>query len=144
MRKGQIVVRETSPRYTRIAGITATVGFVGVAGFQAALALGAPFGRAAWGGADANLPTALRVGSAFAMVFWLFAALVVARRAGLRDSPLSATFVKRATWVLFALSLVGAVMNLASRSALERAIWSPVTLVLAALTFLVARAGPRS
>jgi hypothetical protein len=40
--------------------------------------------------------------------------------------------------VLFGLSALGALMNLASKSRLERLIWSPVSAILAALTLLVA------
>ena len=46
--------------------------------FQAALALGAPFGQIAWGGSDAVLPTSLRWTSAGAAVYLLAAAAIMA------------------------------------------------------------------
>ena len=50
------------------------------------------------------------------------------------------TVARWGTWVLFGLSALGALMNLASRSRLERLIWSPVSAVLAALCLIVALA----
>ena len=55
---------------------------VGFALFQAALALGAPFGQIAWGGSSAVLPAALRWTSAGAAVYLLVAAAIMEVRAG--------------------------------------------------------------
>ena len=124
----------------RSAAAMAAIGFVLVAGFQAALALGAPWGRAAWGGAHERLPNALRVASAFAAAFWVVAALVVLARAGFDWSPIPFSVATWGAWVLFGMLLLGAVMNLASRSRLERLIQTPVAAVLAILCLLVALA----
>ena len=118
----------------------AVIGFMLVAGFQVALALGAPWGRAAWGGAHERLPSALRVASAFAAVLWAVAALVILARAGFDWSPIPFSAATWGTWVLFGLLLLGTVMNLASRSRLERLIQTPVAAVLAVLCVLVALA----
>ena len=50
--------------------------------FQAALALGAPFGQVAWGGSDPVLPASLRAASAGAAVYLGFATAVMLVRAG--------------------------------------------------------------
>jgi hypothetical protein len=50
--------------------------------FQAALALGAPFGQIAWGGSSAVLPASLRWTSAGAAVYLLVAAAIMEVRAG--------------------------------------------------------------
>jgi hypothetical protein len=50
--------------------------------FQAGLALGAPFGKIAWGGSSAVLPSSLRWTSAGAALYLLLAAAVMAVRAG--------------------------------------------------------------
>lgn len=122
------------------AAVTAAVGFVGVALFQVTLAAGAPFGQAAWGGTHpGQLPSGLRVGSALAVGVWVLAAAIVAGRAGIVATPFSPAFLQRATWVLVALTLVGAGMNVASSSPWERFMWAPITLALAGLCFLVAR-----
>jgi hypothetical protein len=119
--------------------IAAAVGFVGIALFQVALALGAPFGRAAWGGGQTRLPPHLRIASAVAALVWAVATVVVLGRAGIDVLSLSNDVLRWGAWVLVGLLAIGTLMNLASRSALERAIWTPVSLVLAVLTFLVAR-----
>lgn len=125
----------------RAAAVAATVGFVLVAFFQVALALGVPWGRAAWGGAHDRLPTGLRIGSGFAALFWILAALVVLARAGYEASPVPLGVARWATWVLFAFLVLGTLMNFASRSRLERLIQTPTAALLALLTLLVALAG---
>jgi hypothetical protein len=125
----------------RAAAVAATVGFVLVAFFQVALALGVPWGRAAWGGAHDRLPKGLRIASGFAAVFWIVAALVVLTRAGYEASPVPLGVARWATWLLFGLLVLGTLLNLASRSRLERLIQSPTAGALALLTLLVALAG---
>lgn len=88
----------------RSAAGVAAVGFVAVALFQTALALGAPWGRTAWGGAHERLPKGLRVASSFAVVFWLAAALVVLAHGGYDWSPIPVSVARWGTWVLFACS----------------------------------------
>jgi hypothetical protein len=55
---------------------------VAFAVFQAALALGAPFGQIAWGGSSAVLPASLRWTSLGAAVYLLVAAAIMEVRAG--------------------------------------------------------------
>jgi len=123
----------------RSAAIAATVGFLVIAIFQAALALGAPLGRGAWGGTRTHLPTGLRIASAVAVVFWLFAALIVLGRTGFEVSPLGDTVARWGTWILVGVLLVGALMNFASSSPWERFLWGPLALVSAVLCFVLAR-----
>ena len=126
----------------RAAAVAAAVGFFGIAAFQVALALGAPFGRAAWGGThEQQLPTGLRIASAIAVGVWAFAALVVLERVGFQVLPLSPGFVRWATWTLVGVSILAALMNFASPSGWERFIWGPVALILAGLCLVVARSG---
>jgi hypothetical protein len=124
----------------RLAGAVAAVGFVLVGSFQAALALGAPWGKAAWGGTHRRLPGGLRIASAVAVVLWLAAALVVLARAGYGWSPIPSGVASWGTWVLFGLLVVGTIMNLASRSRPERLIQTPIATGLAILCLLVALA----
>jgi hypothetical protein len=60
----------------------AAVFCVAFALFQAALALGAPFGQIAWGGSSAVLPASLRWTSAGAAAYLLVAAAIMEVRAG--------------------------------------------------------------
>ena len=62
--------------------VAAAVGFAGLAGFELALALGAPLGRAAMGGTHTYLPPGLQLASGALTVFWALAALLILRRAG--------------------------------------------------------------
>lgn len=117
------------------AAFAAAVGFALIAVFQLALALGAPLGRAAWGGRiSGRLPANLRVVSLAAVFIWSFAALVVLGRAGAGPLPSIAWPV----WVLFGLLLLGALMNVASSSPWERYFWAPYAFILAMLTLVVA------
>lgn len=122
----------------RSAAVMAAVGFVLVASFQVALVLGAPWGKAAWGGAHERLPNGLRIASSFAAVLWLGAALVVLARAGYDWSPIPFSVARWGTWILVGMLLLGTLMNLASRSRVERLIQTPIATILSILCLLVA------
>lgn len=123
----------------RTLAVISAVGCVAVAVFQAALAFGAPLGRAAWGGTRSHLPPGLRVASGIAVVFWSFAAAVVLARSGVGATFLPDVVARWGTWILVVVLAVGAVMNAASSSRWERYLWAPLALVLAVLCFFVAR-----
>jgi hypothetical protein len=122
----------------RTAAVAAAVGFLTIAAFQAALALGAPLGRAAWGGTHAQLPTGLRVASAVAFGVWSLAALIVLGRAGFHVAPLPTGLLRWGTWILVGVLTLGAILNFASPSNWERFIWGPIALILAGLCLLLA------
>jgi hypothetical protein len=127
----------------RKAAVAAAAGFLSIAAFEAALALGAPLGRAAWGGTYVHLPVGLRIASGFAVGVWALAALVILGRGGFHVSPLGPAFLRRGSWILVGVSVLAALMNLASPSDWERFVWGPVALILAVLCLVVAR-GQRS
>jgi hypothetical protein len=114
-------------------------GHLVLAVFQAAIALGAPVGRAAWGGRTAGvLPSNLRVASAVSVVVYLVAALIVLDRAGTPLIDLPDWLSSVGTWALVGLLAIGAVMNFASSSPFERFGWAPLATVMAVLTLLLA------
>jgi hypothetical protein len=125
----------------RAAAMAAASGFVLVACFQVGLALGAPWGRAAWGGAHDRLPATLRTASAVAAALWIAAALVILDVAGYDPIPLPFAVAGWVAWVLFGMLALGALMNLASRSRWERFLMSPFALVLSLLCLVVALEG---
>ncbi len=129
-----------SGRAARSAAKLAAVGFASVAVYQAALAAGAPWGHAAWGGENADLSTAQRRASAAAVVVYLAAALIVLCRAGViwREQS-NATVVRWGTWFFAAAMALGAIPNFASQSHWENFIFGPFALVLAMLCVVVAR-----
>jgi hypothetical protein len=121
------------------AAVAAAAGFTGLAAFELALALGAPLGRAAFGGAHTHLPAGLRIVSALAVAIWLLAALVVLRRGGYRAPLVSARVSRAGTWALTGLLSLGVLMNLASPSGWERYLQAPITAIMATLCLIVAR-----
>lgn len=108
---------------------------LGIAGFQVALAAGAPLGAISWGGQHQGvLPDQLRVASIGSGVVWAGfggALLVSASR------PSKGT--SRLLWAICALTAAGAVTNLASQSTVERMLWVPVPLAISAMAASAAR-----
>jgi hypothetical protein len=133
----------TRPTQTvRLAALAAVIGFAAIAGFELALAAGAPLGHAAWGGAHAQLSTAERIASGIAVVAWTSAALIVLGRAGLWSAGKRTLLFRRGTWFLVAASAVAALANFASHSRYENLIFGPLALLLTALCTIVARRSP--
>jgi hypothetical protein len=121
-----------------IAAVLAVVLVAIIAVFQLALALGAPLGKAAWGGRNEGvLPTRLRIVSGLAaIVVYPFIALYVLASADLLDLEWLPTGTT-GMWVLTGFFTLGTVANLASRSKIER-IWAPVSLATAVCCAIVA------
>ncbi len=120
--------------------LAAASGFVGVALFQVALALGAPLGAAAWGGAETVLSPERRASSGVAALILVLAALIVCGRAGMLGRTRGWMRVFRVgVWVLVAQMGLNTLANLASSSPWERYLMSVLTLALGALCVGVAR-----
>jgi hypothetical protein len=120
-----------------IAAIVLTVLLGLLAVFQVALAAGAPLGRFAWGGQHRVLPVGLRVGSASSVLVYALIAVLALDRAGAIDvvaDPVS----QIGMWVVFGYFMLGIAMNAISRSKPERYTMTPLTIVLAALSLIVA------
>ncbi|WP_434994695.1 hypothetical protein [Arthrobacter sp. Ld5] len=105
-----------------------------VGGFQAALAAGAPWGEAAYGGAHRGvLPARYRASSAVStLVYAALLAVTLGRGPGTLAR-------RRILTAASGLMMVGTVMNLASRSRVERVVWTPVAGTLAITLLRVAR-----
>lgn len=115
-------------------GKAAAALLLAVAGFQGLLAAGAPWGTAAYGGRNSGvLPKTLRVSSAVAAVAY-------AGLSGIAGTRLAPTPMRsRLMYGTSALMAVGAIMNIASPSFIERIIWTPVTIVLVTTLWRAAR-----
>jgi hypothetical protein len=126
----------------RIAGIVYAVATAIVVAFQIALALGAPWGAYAMGGAfPGQFPPELRI-AAFVQAGILigFAGIMLARAGiALKGWERVARWM---VWVVVAFSAVSLVLNLITPSAGERMLWAPVALVLLVCSLLVAT-GPK-
>jgi hypothetical protein len=104
----------------------AAVLLCGAGGFQVALAGGAPWGSAAYGGGHrGGLPARLRRTSAVAACGYALAAVAVARE------PFAPQTQRRVEGGLAGLFLIGGAANAASRSTVERLLWTPVSGALA-------------
>lgn len=115
-------------------GKTAAALLLVVAGFQASLASGAPWGAAAYGGVNPGvLPDSLRASSAVSAVIYL----VLAAVAGTSWVPVGIR--RRVMYGTCFLMVVGAVLNIASPSFIERIIWVPVTILLVITLWRTAR-----
>jgi hypothetical protein len=121
--------------------VLAAIGFASLAVFQAALAAGAPWGHAAWGGADAALSAGQRGASAVAAVIYVAATLIVLCRAGIIwRARRNAALFQWGTWFFAVPMAIGSVPNFASQSRWENFIFGPLALVVAAVCSVVARA----
>lgn len=103
--------------------------------FQALLAAGVPWGRAAWGGQHEVLPTGFRIGSVFSALFFVFAILAALSRGdviGLFTRGLTTVFF----WIYTIYFGIGIVMNAVSRSRIER-VWAPFAAVMFVLSLLL-------
>ena len=120
-----------------IAAIAVAV-LVGLAVFQILLICGHPFGRFAWGGQHDVLPTHLRLGSGISILLYAgFAAIIVAKATD-SATVLGRSAIDYAIWGLTAYFVFGVFMNAISRSASERKVMGPVSLVLAIACLLLA------
>jgi len=129
----------------RRAAIGAAILYFLIAAFQLALALGAPWGKAAFGGAVEQPGLELRASSVVAVIIWSAAALIVLKRVGFPVwAPLPRKALPVAVWVLFGLSILSTLLNAITPSALERAIWLPFCIVLTAVLAIVAVASRRA
>lgn len=127
---------------TTLAGIVFAVAAIGVILFQLALALGAPWGAYAMGGTfPGRYPPALRVAALVQAVVIGGLAVVVLSAAGI-VLPGLASDLPWLIWVAVAFSAIAVVLNAISRSAGERRVWVPVTLVMLASSLLVALTVP--
>lgn len=123
---------------TAVAALVAVLVLVALAVLQALLSAGRPYGRLVWGGAHEVLPRPLRVGSALSVVVYAAIAVVLVWRAGVWGEPPRPVAV--ATWVLLGYFVLGTGTNAISRSRAERFVMTPVCLVLAGCSLVLASA----
>lgn len=120
------------------AAVLAAVLLAALAVLQVLVALGRPYGRLVWGGGHRVLPRRLRAASALSVLLYAgMAAVLLGRAAVLGDGRSGAVVV--AAWVLVGYLALGVVLNAVSRSRVERAVMTPVCLVLLGCAVVVAR-----
>ena len=110
----------------------------GVVAFQIALALGAPWGAYAMGGASpGQFPPAMRIGAIIQAVLIAGMATVILARAGL-VLPGWLRVSHWLVWIAVALTAFSLFLNLITPSAGERAIWAPALGLLLISSLIVA------
>jgi hypothetical protein len=119
---------------------------LGLALFQIALALGAPWGAHVFGGRavaeDGTSSGKWRAASAAGSVVLLLFGWVILARGGVVESSIDDTLLTVLSWMVVAYMAINAAMNFASKDLLERWLFGSVTVVLVVLCSVVAAAGP--
>lgn len=127
--------RTSSPRW----GMTFAYWCAGVSAFQGALAAGAPWGAASWGGGhDGVLPVGLRCASGVAALVFAGIAPVAAGK------TLGSRWRRRVLLGTGVYVAVGTVANGLSPSPVERAIWLPLSVIGTALAVMAWRETART
>ena len=123
-----------------VAAVVVAVLSLALVTFQIALAVGAPWGAAAYGGQHRGvLPGRLRVASAIAVPVWAGVALVLLSRAGIPVwAPLPEAWLVVATWVVAGVLVVSVLLNTVTRSRVERAVALPAAVLMLAATVVIA------
>ena len=110
-----------------------------IAAFHAAIVLGAPWGEyTQGGGTSGTLTTSGRIVAALSCVLSIAMAAAILSRVGhgpLRRLPARVTTVL--AWFTTVYAGIAVVLNLITRSASERALWAPVSMVLLGLVVFV-------
>lgn len=133
------MTRHAVPSWPRRAAALFVGLTAGVVAFQLALAAGAPWGALTMGGAfPGRLPPRMRVVAVGSALLLAALAAIVAARGGLA-LPRWRGASRRLVWGVVAYLLLGVVLNAATPSAPERALWLPVTIALAGCALVVAR-----
>lgn len=123
---------------TTLAAIVFAVVTAGVVLFQIALALGAPWGAYAMGGAfPGRYPPRMRAAAIGQAALLALVAVVVLSKAGIVVPSVSEA-LPSLIWLAVAFSAVSLVLNAITPSAGERRIWVPVALVLLGSSLVVA------
>jgi hypothetical protein len=124
----------------RLAAVLATVLLAGIALFQLALVFGAPWGRLTQGGAvDGALPASGRLLAAFSMLVLAALWVILTGRAGLGPGRrLPKRLLAIGAWVAVAYAVLACLLNAATPSSGERALWLPVSVLLLACAVVIA------
>jgi hypothetical protein len=120
-----------------IAAIVAALALAAIAVFQVLGAAGRPVGRFLWGGSHRVLPRGLRIGSALSVLLYAAFTVVLLSRAGVLPGG-DTVLVHVLAWVLVGYFALGILMNAISRSRPERAVMTPLCVLLAASSLVVA------
>lgn len=135
----------TLDRLVRPFGVTAAAILTGFAGFQTALAMGAPWGEHVWGGAfTGQLSPGMRVASVLATLLLAGMTTVVLARANVVRRLASWRPLTGVTWAIAGYMALNTLGNMTSSSDVEKYLFGAATLVMAVLIGFVAWRGPKA
>ena len=121
-----------------VAAVVFAVASTAVVLFQIGLALGAPWGAYAMGGANpGRFPPNLRMAAAVQALLIAFLVVVVLSAADILLPALADDF-GWLKWLAVAFSALSVVLNAITRSPVERRLWLPVAVVMLVSSLLVA------
>lgn len=118
------------------AALLAIVILLALAGFQLALAAGAPLGHFAWGGQHRMLPISLRISSLIAILVYALILSLLLQKANFTNIW-PASWIDTGLWIITCYLTVGIGLNAMSRNRAERLMMTPVAAILAILLFIV-------
>ncbi|MEK3670703.1 hypothetical protein [Paenibacillus sp. FSL R10-2771] len=108
--------------------------------FQAALALGMPWGEFAMGGKfTGKLPAPMRAACLVQITVLAFLALIVLSKSEI-ILPGWLGFAAAAIWFVVGFSVLASILNIITRSMWERRIWAPVSVMMLITSLIVATA----
>ncbi|GKU82984.1 hypothetical protein [Niallia sp. NCCP-28] len=121
-----------------IAASISTVIFIGLAMFQILLALEFPLGKATMGGFHKVLPKKLRFASGVSAIILLFMGLVLLQQSDFFSIGLSETLANTLTWIFAIYLAINTIVNLLSKSKIEKSIMTPISGISFILCLFVA------
>jgi hypothetical protein len=108
--------------------------------FQFGLALGMPWGKAAMGGKyPGKFPVRMRIASVVQMFILITLAIIVLIKAELIIVQLK-LFSVSAIWIVVVFSTISTILNIITRSKIERNIWAPTSILLLVTSIIIALA----
>jgi hypothetical protein len=122
----------------RAAGKVALIALAALALFHVAMLTGLLPSEMVWGGRAAGEPGVMLKLELVGLVVTVLFGLIIAARIGLIRSPVPNKVIVVCTWIVFAYFVLNVLANLASTSTLERAVFTPVSLLVALLTLRAA------
>jgi len=115
----------------------ATILFIVLIILQLLLAAGVLPITIAWGGRQPVLTPGLRIASLVSAIILGLFAYVIRRRAGLMGPEDISMLIKIFAWIITAYMAFNTFTNLASQSTAEKIIFTPITLILTVVCFIV-------
>jgi hypothetical protein len=134
---GKFSICYSNHMYDEIFAHVAVTILAALAVFQLVLAAGAPLGKYAWGGQHKVLPMKLRVASVYSVLLYGVFGFFILSQAGAVNLIPNKDFVQGVMYAFTGYFILGILLNAISRSRSERAVMTPIAVILALLFLAV-------